>query len=38
MPDQVTFTAPRIMPNVFYDDVKSALDWLAKTFGFETRM
>ena len=29
---------PRIAPNVFYDDVGEALDWLAKCFGFETRM
>lgn len=29
---------PRITPNVFYDDVGEALEWLAKAFGFETRM
>jgi len=29
---------PRITPNVFYDDVAAALDWLAKNFGLETRM
>jgi uncharacterized glyoxalase superfamily protein PhnB len=29
---------PRIAPNPFYDDVAAALDWLGKTFGFETRM
>ncbi len=29
---------PRITPNVFYDDLGSALEFLAKTFGFETRM
>ncbi|MEE9609154.1 MAG: VOC family protein [Myxococcota bacterium] len=28
----------RITPNVFYDDPAAALDWLAKAFGFETRM
>jgi uncharacterized glyoxalase superfamily protein PhnB len=29
---------PRITPNVFYDDLGHALDWLAKAFGFEARM
>ena len=29
---------PRITPNIFYDDPASALEWLAKAFGFETRM
>jgi uncharacterized glyoxalase superfamily protein PhnB len=29
---------PRIAANVFYDDIASALDWLSKCFGFETRM
>jgi uncharacterized glyoxalase superfamily protein PhnB len=29
---------PRITPNVFYDDLAPALDWLAKAFGFETRL
>ena len=28
----------RITPNIFYDDPASALEWLAKAFGFETRM
>jgi len=29
---------PRITPNVFYADVAAALEWLSKTFRFETRM
>ncbi|MBW2421214.1 MAG: VOC family protein [Deltaproteobacteria bacterium] len=29
---------PRIAPNVFYDDPAAALDWLAKSFGFQLRM
>ena len=29
---------PRIAPNIFYDDPAAALEWLSKTFGFETRM
>ena len=29
---------PRITPNVFYDDLGAALEWLSKSFGFETRM
>ena len=28
----------RITPNVFYDDLGAALEWLTKSFGFETRM
>lgn len=28
----------RITPNVFYDDPAAALEWLAKAFGFTTRM
>ena len=28
----------RVTPNIFYDDVESALEFLSKTFGFETRM
>jgi hypothetical protein len=27
----------RIVANVFYDDPGAALDFLAKSFGFETR-
>ncbi len=29
---------PRIAPNVFYDDVGQALEWLGKAFGFTKRM
>jgi uncharacterized glyoxalase superfamily protein PhnB len=29
---------PRITPNVFYDDLAAALEWLTKSFGFETRL
>ncbi len=29
---------PRIAPNIFYDDLAAALEWLSKAFGFETRM
>jgi uncharacterized glyoxalase superfamily protein PhnB len=29
---------PRITPNVFYDDLAGALEWLQKAFGFETRV
>jgi uncharacterized glyoxalase superfamily protein PhnB len=29
---------PRIAANIYYDDPAAALDWLAKSFGFETRM
>ena len=29
---------PRITPNLFYEDVGVALDWLSKTFGFEARV
>jgi uncharacterized glyoxalase superfamily protein PhnB len=29
---------PRIASNVFYDDPAAALDWLAKSFGFQIRM
>ena len=28
---------PRVTPDVFYDDLRAALDWLSKAFGFETR-
>jgi uncharacterized glyoxalase superfamily protein PhnB len=38
MPANPPENMPRITPNVFYDDPAAALDWLAKTFGFETRM
>lgn len=29
---------PRLSVAVFYDDPRAALDWLAKAFGFETRV
>lgn len=38
MPQNPPANMPRIAPNVFYDDLGTALDWLSKAFGFETRM
>ena len=38
MPANPPENMTRVTPNVFYDDVASALEFLAKTFGFETRM
>ena len=38
MPKNPPENMARITSNVFYDDLPAALDWLAKTFGFETRM
>jgi uncharacterized glyoxalase superfamily protein PhnB len=38
MPANPPDNMPRITPNVFYDDPAAALEWLAKAFGFETRM
>jgi len=38
MPANPPENMPRITPNVFYDDVGAALDWLSKSYGFETRM
>jgi uncharacterized glyoxalase superfamily protein PhnB len=29
---------PRITPYLYYEDVASALDWLARAFGFKERM
>jgi uncharacterized glyoxalase superfamily protein PhnB len=29
---------PRMIPFLFYNDPRAALDWLAKAFGLETRM
>jgi uncharacterized glyoxalase superfamily protein PhnB len=29
---------PRLMPYLFYRDLRAALEWLAKAFGFETLM
>ena len=38
MPQNPPANMPRIAPNVFYEDLAPALDWLSKSFGFETRM
>ena len=38
MPANPPENMPRITPNVFYDDMGAALDWLSKAFGFATRM
>ncbi len=38
MPTNPPENMPRITPNVFYDDLGAALEWLSKSFGFETRM
>ncbi len=38
MPANPPENMPRITPALFYDDPAAALDWLAKTFGFETRL
>lgn len=38
MPANRPENMPEIAPNVFYDDPAAALDWLAKAFGFTTRM
>jgi len=38
MPANPPDNMPRITPNIYYDDPASALDWLGKAFGFETRM
>jgi PhnB protein len=38
MPANPPENMPRIAPNVFYDDVGQALEWLGKAFGFEKRM
>jgi PhnB protein len=38
MPANPPDNMPRITPNVFYDDLAAALEWLDKAFGFETRM
>ena len=37
MPANPPENMPRITSNVFYDDPASALEWLAKAFGFETQ-
>jgi uncharacterized glyoxalase superfamily protein PhnB len=38
MPANPPENMTRITPNVFYDDLGKALEWLTKAFGFETRM
>ncbi len=38
MPANPPENMARITPNVFYNDPASALEWLTKAFGFETRM
>jgi uncharacterized glyoxalase superfamily protein PhnB len=30
--------SPRVSPALYYDDPKAALEWLAKAFGFATRL
>ena len=38
MPANPPENMPRITPYLLYEDVASALDWLAETFGFRERM
>jgi uncharacterized glyoxalase superfamily protein PhnB len=38
MPANPPENMPRIAPNIFYDDPAGALEWLAKSFGFATRL
>ena len=38
MPANPPENMPRITPYLLYEDVGSALDWLAKAFGFRERM
>ena len=38
MPANPPENMPRITAYLLYEDVDSALDWLAKTFGFRERM
>ncbi len=38
MPANPPENMPRITPMVIYDDPAAALEWLGKSFGFETRM
>jgi len=38
MPANPPANMPRVTPIVCYDDPAAALDWLAKSFGFETRL
>ena len=38
MPANPPENMPRITPNLFYDDLAAATEWLTKAFGFEVRM
>ena len=38
MPQNPPENMPRVTPNLFYDDMAAALEFLGKAFGFETRM
>ena len=38
MPKNPPENMPRVTPNLFYDDLAGALEFLGKAFGFETRM
>jgi uncharacterized glyoxalase superfamily protein PhnB len=38
MPKNPPENMPRITPYLFYEDVDSILDWLARAFGFRERM
>lgn len=38
MPANPPENMPRVTPYLYYEDVASALDWLARAFGFRERM
>lgn len=38
MPENPPEGMPRVSPMLWYQDVAAALEWLAKSFGFEKRM
>ena len=38
MPKNPPENMPRITPYLYYEDVASALDWLARAFGFRERL
>jgi len=38
MPKNPPENMPRITPYLYFEDVVSALDWLARTFGFRERL
>ena len=38
MPKNPPENRPRITPYLYYEDVESALDWLAQAFGFRERL